>query len=99
MNSSDYEYLRNRYYVLKNRVSKTINFLNSASSEMSKTLDIGNYFQINGQSAESGKFGKTKADIDYIKNYLQNRVIPYLDREIRNASDKIVELSLVESAQ
>ncbi len=96
--SGDYEYFRNRCYTLRNRVCNTINHLNAVSSEMSKTLDIGNYFQINGHSADNGKFGKTKSDVDYIKNYLQNRVLPYLDREIYNAGIKIQELLITERA-
>ena len=96
--SSDYEYLINRYYALKNKVYNTINCLNAASNDMSNTLNIGNLFQINGHSADNGKFKKTKDDIDYIKNYLQNKILPYLDREINKAEEKIQELLLKENA-
>ena len=96
--SDDYYDLRNRYYTLKNKVYKTIDYLNAASNEMSNTLDVGNYFQVNGHSADNGKFWKTKADMDYLKTYLQNAILPYLDQEIYRAGEKMNELLVAESA-
>lgn len=97
LNIDDYKYLKNRYYNLRSSIYKTIENLNNASYDMSNTLDIGNYFQINGHSAENGKFKNTKEDIDYLISYLQNKVIPYLNEQINIANEKIQELLLMES--
>ena len=66
----DYINVKERYNNLKNQVYKTIDYLNAASNEMSNTLDIGNYFQVNNHSADNGKFWKTREDMNYLIYYL-----------------------------
>jgi len=90
----DYINVKERYNNLKNQVYKTIDYLNAASNEMSNTLDIGNYFQVNNHSADNGKFWKTREDMNYLIYYLRDKILPYLDEEIYKAVEKINELTV-----
>lgn len=89
---------REKYYTLLDNVNSLKRQVNSAASSVSSASVIGDYFAIDGMSADNNTIKNVSVDIDNILQEIDNRIIPginnkisYLNREIERAEEAEAE--------
>lgn len=80
---------RQKYYTLKENVSKLITNFSSSIESIEPALKINECFAIDEVSADGGKINSINSSLVETKNKLNNEVIPAINNKINSLNSEI----------